>query len=204
MPPGPGSSRTSPRSRNANLWLLNGGHVLLAYAGSARGHTTIAEAVADPECRDWLQQWWTEASAHLVLPTEEVAAYRQALIERFENPRIRHLLAQIAADGSQKLPIRILPTIALERAQGRLPIGALRVLAAWINHLRGAGVPVKDTAGHTVQALAIGSLHEAVTAVLAHLHPALAADSDVVAAVDDLCQQLSAAATTTVFARRPD
>ncbi len=33
------------------LWLLNGGHSLLAYAGSARGHQTIAEAVADPVCR---------------------------------------------------------------------------------------------------------------------------------------------------------
>ena len=41
------------------LWLLNGGHSLLAYAGSARGHATIAEAVTDPVCREWLQQWWS-------------------------------------------------------------------------------------------------------------------------------------------------
>ena len=47
------------------LWLLNGGHSLLAYAGSARGHRTIAEAVNDPICRDWMVQWWTEASGHL-------------------------------------------------------------------------------------------------------------------------------------------
>lgn len=50
------------------LWLLNGGHSLLAYAGSARGHETIAEAVTDPECRAWLQDWWVEASRHLTLP----------------------------------------------------------------------------------------------------------------------------------------
>lgn len=112
------------------LWLLNGGHSLLAYAGSARGHETIAEAVTDPKCRAWLQDWWVEASRHLTLPAEEVAAYRDALFDRFGNPRIRHLLAQIAADGSQKLPVRILPTVRRERAQGSVPAGALRVVAA--------------------------------------------------------------------------
>lgn len=112
------------------LWLLNGGHSLLAYAGSARGHETIAEAVTDPKCRAWLQDWWVEASRHLTLPAEEVAAYRDALLDRFGNPRIRHLLAQIAADGSQKLPVRILPTVRRERAQGSVPAGALRVVAA--------------------------------------------------------------------------
>ena len=112
------------------LWLLNGAHSLLAYAGSARGHHTIAEAVSDPVCRDWMLDWWTEASRHLTLPPQEVADYRDALLERFANPRIRHLLAQIAADGSQKLPVRILPTIRHERAEGRLPLGALRALSS--------------------------------------------------------------------------
>src|SRR5918997_4696716 len=34
------------------LWLLNGSHSLLAYAGSIRGHSTIDEAIADPQCRE--------------------------------------------------------------------------------------------------------------------------------------------------------
>ena len=50
------------------LWLLNGAHSLLAYAGSARGHQTIAEAVTDPVCLDWMNQWWAEASRNLTLP----------------------------------------------------------------------------------------------------------------------------------------
>jgi len=173
------------------LWLLNGGHSLLAYAASARGHQTIAEAVGDPVCRDWLVQWWTEASAHLTLPQPEVAAYRDALLERFANPGIRHLLAQIAADGSQKIPVRILPTLRRERAQGRLPTGALRAVAAWINHLRGAGAPVKDADGARVTALAAGELPDAVRAVLADLDADLAADDAVVAAVVNLSAQLS-------------
>ena len=136
------------------LWLLNGGHSLLAYAGSARGHETVAQAVADPQCRRWLEQWWDEAARHLPLPADEITAYRAALIERWSNARIQHRLAQIAADGSLKLPVRILPVLRAERAAGRMPAGAVRVVAAWIAHLRGAGAPVKDAAGDAVIAVA--------------------------------------------------
>ena len=61
-------------------------------------------------CSFWLEQWWDEASPHVHLPAGEVAAYRSALVDRFTNPRIRHRLEQIAADGTQKLPARILPS----------------------------------------------------------------------------------------------
>lgn len=172
------------------LWLLNGGHSLLAYAGSARGHETIAQAVADPVCRDWLEQWWAEASAQLTLPAGDAATYREALLQRFANPRIRHLLAQIAADGSQKLPVRILPTIRTGRARDQLPTGALRVLAAWINHLRGAGAPVHDPAADQLTAIASAPLEQAVTGVLDFLDTALADDAALVAEVTELCRHL--------------
>jgi len=174
------------------LWLLNGGHSLLAYAGSARGHRTIAEAVTDPLCRDWMIQWWTEASGHLTLPPQEVSQYQDALLTRFANPRIRHLLAQIAADGSQKLPIRILPTVRKERAEGRLPVGALRTLAAWINHLRGSGAPVKDPAAAVITPLASGTVDDAVPRVLEFLDADLANDKALVDTVMELCGQLTA------------
>ena len=175
------------------LLLLNGGHSLLAYAGSARGHQSIAEAVTDPVCREWLQQFWAEATDQLTLPTDEVAGYRDALLERFGNPRIKHLLAQIASDGSQKMPIRVLPIVRAERARGRLPIGALRVLAAWINHLRGSGAPVKDGNAELLVPLAQGPLDEAVPRVLAYLDADLAGDSAVLSAIADLCRRLEPA-----------
>ena len=129
------------------LRLLNGSHSLLAYAGSIRGHDTIDEAIADPICRAWVEQYWDEAGRHLDLPEDEIAAYRSALLERFSNPRVRHRLAQIAADGSTKLVIRILPTIRAERAVGRIPAGCATAIAAWVLHLRGRGAPVNDTSG---------------------------------------------------------
>jgi fructuronate reductase len=177
------------------LWLLNGGHSLLAYAGSALGHQTVADAVADDTCRGWLEEWWSEASLHLPFPECDLAAYRTALLDRFANPRMHHRLDQIATDGSQKLPVRILPTLRLERAAGRLPQGAVRALAAWIGHLRGVGGPVSDARADQVIPLATGPLREAVPRVLAALDPALADDHELVAAV--LTQSPAAQPATT-------
>jgi fructuronate reductase len=151
------------------LWLLNGSHSLMAYAGTLRGHETVQEAVSDPVVRGWVEQWWDDAARHLPLPPEEIAAYRAALLKRYANPRIRHLLRQIAADGSQKVPIRILPTVRADLARGRVPIGAARVLAAWVCHLRGRGAPVADVAGDEFTALAAGVLADAVGRVLTRL-----------------------------------
>jgi fructuronate reductase len=173
------------------LWLLNGAHSLLAYAGSIRGHTTVAEAVGDEICQAWLEEWWAVASPHLDQPTAEVAAYRAALLERFANARMHDRLDRIAADGSQKLPIRILPVLRAERSAGRVPLGATRVLAAWVCHLRGLGAPVSDARADEVLPLAKGPLREAVPRVLGRLDPQLGADTDVVAAVVDQGEQFS-------------
>jgi fructuronate reductase len=163
------------------LWLLNGAHSLFAYTAPLLGHGTVAQAVADPRCRAWLTHWWEEASRHLTLPTAELTAYQDELLERWGNPRIRHTLAQIAADGSQKLPVRILPALRAERAAGRLPHGAAHILSGWLLHLRGRGAPVQDAGAD--RALAEGPLPEAARRMLAFLDPSLADDAELAAAV---------------------
>ena len=159
----------------------------MAYAGTLRGHDTVHEAVADPVVRGWVEQWWDDAARHLPLPAQEVVTYRAALLERYQNPRIRHLLRQIAADGSQKIPIRILPTVRADLAQGEVAAGAARVLAAWVCHLRGRGAPVVDVAAEEFTALAAGELGHAVARVLARLD---IDDERVRAAVSALAREL--------------
>ena len=163
------------------LLLLNGGHSLLAYAGSALGHETVAAAVADPQCRAWLDEWWDEACRHVPLPADELTAYRAALLERFANPRIRHTLAQIAADGSQKIPIRVLPVLRAERKAGRRATGSARILAAWVDHLRGSGAPVAD-AGAAPYVSRAGSVRD----VLTLLAPELNGDTELIAETEGL------------------
>jgi fructuronate reductase len=166
------------------LWLLNGSHSMLAYAGSIRGHSTIDEAIADPACRSWVETFWDEASSHLTLPASDIAEYRAALLTRFSNPRAGDQLARIAADGSTKLLVRTLPTIRAERAAGRVPIGCATTVAAWVLHLRGLGAPIKDAGAGAARAAAnSGDLPVVVPAVLDTLEPGLGADKDLVDAV---------------------
>jgi fructuronate reductase len=166
------------------LWLLNGSHSMLAYAGSIRGYATIDEAIADLQCKSWVEAFWGEASRHLTLPAADIADYRAALLTRYSNPRVRHQLGQIAADGSTKLAVRTLPTLHAERAAGRVPTGCATTLAAWVLHLRGLGAPVKDPGAATAEKAAnLGDLSEAVPAVLDVLDPGLGGDKDLVDAV---------------------
>ncbi|WP_309070623.1 mannitol dehydrogenase family protein [Arthrobacter sp.] len=117
------------------LWLLNGAHSLLAYTGQLRGLRTVAEAVTDPSCAAELEMFWNEAAAHLHQPELDIPAYREALLSRFRNGRIEHLLGQIGADGSTKLRMRAVPVLIAERSAGRTGEGAARIVAAWIDYL---------------------------------------------------------------------
>ena len=138
-----------------------------------------------------MERFWDEAQGHLEMGAAEITDYRAALLQRFENPRMRDALARIAKDGSQKLPVRILLVLAAERAAGRMPLGAATVLAGWVLHLRGQGVPVSDEGAGPALAAAHGDLAVAVRAVLETLRAGLGADEELVAAVVGQAQALA-------------
>ena len=142
--PGRSSSPTSPRSSSASCGCSTARTPCWRTPAASVATPSIDEAIADPACRGWVEAFWDEAAPHLRLPADEIRDYRAALLERYANPRIRHRLAQIAADGSTKIAVRILPTLRAERAAGRVPLGCATVLAAWVLHLRGHGAPVAD------------------------------------------------------------
>lgn len=173
---------------NRKLRMLNGAHSLQAYAGSIRGHETVAEAIGDPMVRRWVEEWWDAVARHLTVPSGD---YRESLRHRFGNPRIQHRLAQIAADGSQKLPVRVLPVIRAERAAGSLADGALRPVAAWVQHLRGLGAPVTEAALPDGLRLAGADVPTAVDRVLRHLDPGLAADGEICRRVARLSDEIA-------------
>ena len=77
-------------------------------------------------------------------PGQDLSAYADALIARFANPALQHRLAQIAMDGSQKIPQRWLETLAANQSLGRDSPAILTAIAAWISHLRGADGTVED------------------------------------------------------------
>ena len=172
------------------LWLLNGAHSLLAYVGGLRGYQTVDAAMGDAECVRLMNAWWDDAAAQLVLPDAEVTAYRDALAERFTNPRIRHLLKQIAGDGSQKLPVRLVPVLTATRAAEGSCEAGVTVAAAYVLHLRGVGLPVTDVAAARMTELASGSLTSAVPRVLDQLSEGLGQDAGLVGDVVSMAESL--------------
>ncbi|MEV7134409.1 mannitol dehydrogenase family protein [Arthrobacter sp. NPDC093128] len=176
---------------NRKLWLLNGAHSLLAYAGQLRGHTTVAQALADPLCLQAVERFWDEAEANLSGPDGNAAdlqipAYRAALLARFSNARIAHHLAQIAMDGSTKLRMRAVPVLQAERAAGRSGAAAALMLAAWMDYSAAAAAFQDPLADQVATANRLSGT-ERIRALLGLVDPALAGDAAVVELIEDLC-----------------
>ena len=117
----------------AKLRLLNGSHSTLAYLGALAGIDYIHQVVARPLVKGLVDGLWNEAEATLTPPADlDVAAYRSELWERFGNPALPHKTRQIAMDGSQKLPQRLLEMIAARYEAGEEPATALLGVTAWM------------------------------------------------------------------------
>lgn len=185
---------------NRKLWLLNGAHSMLAYAGQLRGHATVAYALADPACRKAVEDFWDEAARHLPAEGLDIPAYRQALLERFGNARIAHRLAQIAADATTKLRMRAVPALTAERAAGRSGSGSALMIAAWIDYV-GAASDFQDPLAAGIHAANALEGNDRVEALLRLVSAALAGDAEIVSMVGALCGSFAAptavSATTT-------
>jgi fructuronate reductase len=151
-------SRDVRAYESAKLRLLNGAHSSLAYLGLLAGLETVAEAILQPTLRSFIERLMADdIEPTLTAPQPgALSAYRRSILRRFENPAMRHQLAQIAWDGSQKLPIRLLGTIADALRSGR-PLARLTVpIAAWMQFVRGRardGVPIVDPLAPRLAAL---------------------------------------------------
>lgn len=113
---------------DAKLRLLNGAHSSIAYLGGLMGDAFVHQFVAREEGRAFVERLWDQAAATLNPPPGlDIPAYRTALMARFANPALQHRTRQIAMDGSQKLPQRLLAPLAAGGGDA-LALG----VAAWI------------------------------------------------------------------------
>ena len=133
------------------LRCLNGTHSALAYLGYLAGFNTIAECISDDSLLNYIQYLWEKE----IIPTletpegENLNDYSSKLLERYQNPAIEHRTWQIAMDGSQKLPQRILETVNDLLKQQKNFQGLALAIAAWIKYvtgidLDGATIDVRD------------------------------------------------------------
>jgi len=123
----------------AKLRLLNGSHSALAYLGLAAGDTFVHEAIADPALRALIRELMSRELAPTLpaVPGLDLDAYQNALLGRFANPSLRHGLRQIAMDGSQKLPQRLLQPLLERLRRGERADAIVLVIAAWMHYALG-------------------------------------------------------------------
>jgi fructuronate reductase len=142
------------------LRLLNGSHSCIAYLGYLAGHKTVSDAMADPVFVGFVRALMDEEVTPTlnVPPSADLTRYKAALLERFANPALKHRTWQIAMDGSQKLPQRLLGTIRDRLAVGQ-PFARLAVgVAAWMRYVggvdeKGQPIDVRDPLANRLKTL---------------------------------------------------
>lgn len=141
----------------AKLRMLNGAHSALAYIGLGKGHEFVHQAIADPAIRQVIERLMRDEAAPTIdaAPGQDLSVYAAALLDRFANPALNHRLAQIAMDGSQKIPQRWLETLAWHQKRGARCPALEAAIAAWIAFLR-SDHPLDDPLAEQLRAAVAG------------------------------------------------
>lgn len=142
------------------LRLLNGSHSIMAYTGYLAGFDYISEMMSEPAFVNMVKLYMArEAGEVLSAPTGfDIEAYKQQLRDRFSNKALKHRTWQIAMDGSQKLPQRLLESLRVQlKGNGNISIICLGV-AAWIRYVsgvdeKGNAIEVSDPLAHELRSL---------------------------------------------------
>ncbi len=200
------------------LRMLNGSHSTMAYLGYLAGYQYVNEAVADPAIRSLIHGLMTdEVMPTLPMDKTELSTYRDQLLARFANPALKHRTWQIAMDGSQKLPQRLLGTVS-DRLEAGQPFSRLALgVAAWMRYVTGVDeqgnpIDVKDPLAARCRAIAdtagrdAGKLADGLLAIGEIFGPDVPANEDFRAAVTGHLASLfahGARATAEAVAAKP-
>ena len=164
------------------LRMLNGSHSFLAYLGYLAGYAHISDCMQDASYRRAARHlMMAEQAPTLRISGVDLGAYADSLIARFSNPALQHRTWQIAMDGSQKLPQRLLDGIRIHLKQGsRWPLLALGV-AAWMRYVSGVddmgnAIDIRDPLAEKIRAIVETSHDENRVAALLTLQEIFGSD----------------------------
>ncbi|MEL0231160.1 MAG: mannitol dehydrogenase family protein [Deltaproteobacteria bacterium] len=146
------------------LRMLNGTHSTLAYLGYLAGREYVSEAVQQPVFEKFLRNMMKEEIMPTLKLPESVNLdqYQNALIERYQNPALKHRLWQIAMDGSQKLPQRLLGTIRDRIATATSFNRLVLAVAGWMRYIlgrdeKGNPIEIRDPLAEVYQKISLES-----------------------------------------------
>ncbi|ALR77418.1 mannitol dehydrogenase family protein [[Enterobacter] lignolyticus] len=164
------------------LRMLNGSHSFLAYLGYLAGYEHISDCMQDDDFRRAAQRLMMQEQAPtLDIKDVSLSDYADSLIARFSNPALKHRTWQIAMDGSQKLPQRMLESIRIHLRRGSdWPLLALGI-AGWMRYVsgvdeRGDAIDVRDPLVEKIRQRVAASQPEDRVAALLSLTEIFGAD----------------------------
>lgn len=136
---------------NAKLRLLNGAHSSLAYLGYLRGYDYVHQVMEDEDLVLFLKHMMQKEIIPTIDPPQglNLVNYSEQLLQRFTNPALNHRTYQIAMDGSQKMPQRLLHTIEDNLASNTSFDSLCFAVAGWLRYtmafdIKGAPIEVQD------------------------------------------------------------
>ncbi|CAI1721469.1 Polyol:NADP oxidoreductase [Serratia ficaria] len=120
------------------LRMLNGSHSFLAYLGYLGGYQYINECMEDEYYRRAAHRLMlNEQAPTLSVSGIDLAGYASELIARYSNPALQHRTWQIAMDGTQKLPQRMLDSVRWHLQHGGDYAGLALGVAGWMRYVGG-------------------------------------------------------------------
>ena len=145
------------------LRMLNGSHSFLAYLGYLAGYEHINDCMGDENYRRAAHDLMlNEQAPTLKVQNVDLARYADLLIARYTNPALRHRTWQIAMDGSQKLPQRMLDSVRWHLADNSSFTLLTLGVAGWMRYVGGVDeqgnkIEVSDPLLPVIQAAVQGS-----------------------------------------------
>ena len=145
------------------LRMLNGSHSFLAYLGYLAGYEHINDCMGDENYRRAAHDLMlNEQAPTLKVQNVDLARYADLLIARYTNPALRHRTWQIAMDGSQKLPQRMLDSVRWHLADTSSFTLLTLGVAGWMRYVggvdeKGNKIEVSDPLLPVIQAAVQGS-----------------------------------------------
>jgi mannitol 2-dehydrogenase len=118
------------------LRLLNASHLAIAALGQLVGYTYVDETMNDGMFRGYMQALMDHETGPTLLPVPgiDLAGYKQQLLARFANPRIKDTLQRITTDAPLNL---LLDPIRDRLAAGQECRRLTLALAAWLRRCAG-------------------------------------------------------------------
>ncbi len=117
--------------------ILNGGHTSMVLGAYLYGLETVGECMKDETVSGFLKHCIFEEIVPTLGNTETDIQFGKAVLERFANPYIRHMLLSIALNSVSKFEVRVLPTILEHKEKfGTYPEGLVMSMAALIAFYR--------------------------------------------------------------------